>query len=136
MDHCFTYGSLMCEDIFTAVTGLVLRPEAAVLEGYARHPVIGTDYPGVRRRDGARVPGRLYRNVSPAGVAYLDRFEGDEYRRERLEVTLCDGHTVAAWVYVFDTAQGHRLDAGPWDFEHFLREGKARFLLRHPPAPL
>jgi len=136
MAHCFTYGSLMCEDIFTLVTGLEIVADPATLTGYSRHPVIGTDYPGIRTADGARVHGMLYRNVPPQGLSRLDQFEGEEYLREAVEVHLADGSAESAWVYVFHPSHQHRLAPGSWDFEHFLSEGKARFLLRHPPAPL
>ena len=133
---CFTYGSLMCEDIFAAVSGMTLRPHPARLSGFSRHPVIGTDYPGIRHNDEASVPGQLYFGVSALALERLDRFEGDEYQREEVAVTLDDGRTEDAWVYVFDPRQHHRLDAGAWDFDRFLRHGKARFLRRHPPAPI
>jgi len=136
MAHCFTYGSLMCEDIFTAVTGLVMRPEPARLDGYSRHPVIGTDYPGIRPTGHAHVPGMLYRDVPAVGLSRLDHFEGDEYVRESVEVRLDNGTMETAWVYVFHPGQHHRLAPEAWDFDHFLVEGKTRFLKRHPPAPL
>jgi len=136
MNHCFTYGSLMCEDIFTAVTGLETTGIEARLDGYSRHPVIGTDYPGIRLATTATVPGRLYVDLPPLAMERLDRFEGEEYRREAVIVTLADGRRSDAWVYVFATEQHHRLDAGPWDFDQFLRTGKTRFMQRHPPAPL
>ncbi len=135
LNACFTYGTLMCEDIFAAVTGMVLRPHPARLCGFSRHPVIGTDYPGIRHNDDANVLGQLYFDLSPHALERLDRFEGDEYHREQVAVTREDGRTEDAWVYVFDTRQHHRLDAGPWDFDHFLQHGKARFLRRHLPAP-
>jgi len=136
MNHCFTYGSLMCEDIFTAVTGLEATGIEARLDGYSRHPVIGADYPGIRLAAAASVPGRLYIDLPALAIERLDRFEGDEYRRETVSVILADGSRSDAWVYVFDTTQHHRLGDTAWDFERFLRTGKAQFMQRHPPAPL
>jgi len=136
MAHCFTYGSLMCEDIFGLVTGLSMQGVPARLEGYSRHPVIDADYPGIRTALGAHVPGILYRDVPTLGLDRLDQFESTEYLRETVQVSLDDGTIESAWVYVFHPDQLGRLAAGDWDFEHFLAEGKARFLQRHPPAPL
>lgn len=136
MNHCFTYGSLMCEDIFAAVTGLDTRGVDARLDGYSRHPVIGTDYPAIRLTAAASVPGRLYFDLTPGAIERLDRFEGDEYRREVVKITLADGSHCDAWVYVFDTTQHHRLGEAAWDFDRFLRTGKARFMQRHPPTSL
>jgi gamma-glutamylcyclotransferase (GGCT)/AIG2-like uncharacterized protein YtfP len=136
LNTCFTYGSLMCEDIFAAVTGLDARGVDARLDGYSRHPVIGTDYPGIRLATASSVPGRLYFDLPPLAIERLDRFEGDEYRREAVSVVLADGSQSDAWVYVFDSAQHQRLGDTAWDFDRFLRSGKAQFMQRHPPAPL
>ncbi len=66
-DHCFTYGSLMCEDIMGAVCATApLTPVPARLEGFRRAPVLGAEYPGMvpaagGLRDGSRtcaVPSR------------------------------------------------------------------------------
>ena len=46
--HCFTYGSLMCEDIMGAVCAAApLTPLPARLAGYRRTPVLGAEYPGM-----------------------------------------------------------------------------------------
>jgi gamma-glutamylcyclotransferase (GGCT)/AIG2-like uncharacterized protein YtfP len=131
---CFTYGSLMCEDIFRAVTGQSCPSEPARLDGYRRHPVRGEDYPGIRPATGARINGVLYLNITPKTLARLDAFEGTLYRRESVEVHTNDGAAVSAWVYVFHPARIHRLGDGGWDAEHFVRHGKARFMGRHFPT--
>lgn len=126
--HCFTYGSLMCEDIMSAVCGTpCTRHQAATLADHRRHPVIGQEYPGMVRTAGSSVAGVLYLDLPPAAWPRLDAFEGEEYTRERVEVTLPDGCSVTAWTYVFKPQYASRLAAGDWDFEHFLRHGKARF---------
>jgi gamma-glutamylcyclotransferase (GGCT)/AIG2-like uncharacterized protein YtfP len=125
--HCFTYGSLMCDDIMAAVAGAPLAAVPARLDGYRRAPVLGADYPGMRPVAGARVEGRLYLDLPDAAWPRLDAFEGDEYRREQVQVELADGCRVAAWSYVFKPEHAARLGAGEWDFERFLATGKARF---------
>ena len=45
--HCFTYGSLMCDDIMAKVAGTPLAATPARLDGYRRSPVIGEAYPGM-----------------------------------------------------------------------------------------
>lgn len=131
---CFTYGSLMCEDIFRAVAGPPGRTEPATLAGYRRHPVRGADYPGIRPADDATVDGMLYHGVSAIALARLDAFEGAQYRREAVEVRTAGGAVVAAWVYVFHPAHVHRLGGGDWDAAAFMRHGKARFLRRYRPT--
>lgn len=128
MSHCFTYGSLMCEDIMSAVSGAHSRCQPATLEGYARHPVRGETYPGIVAVPACAVAGVLYFGLPAAAWPRLDRFEGEEYERRQVEVALADGRRVPAWTYVFRTACAHRLAEGEWDFARFLRSGKARFM--------
>lgn len=127
-DACFTYGTLMFEDIFAAVTGLVRAPHCARLDGYARHPVRGQLYPGIRPAPGGHVDGRLYVDITPDVLTRLDGFEGSDYVRETLEVTIDDCTRVRAWAYVFKPASYHRLEPGPWDADRFRATGKDRFM--------
>lgn len=126
--HCFTYGSLMCEDIMSAVCGTpCTRHEPATLAGHRRHPVIGQHYPGMVPAVGNTVSGVLYLDLPPSAWPRLDAFEGEEYTRERITARLADGRSVTAWTYVFKPRYEDRLATGDWDFEDFLRHGKARF---------
>lgn len=126
--HCFTYGSLMCPDIMAAVAGSAHRSVPATLSGYRRSPVLGQAYPGIRPDPDHRVAGVLYFDVSAPAWQRLDAFEGEEYERERVIVTLDEGVALEAWVYVYRPRFAHRLGAGEWDYERFLRTGKARFM--------
>lgn len=127
-EHCFTYGSLMCEDIMSAVCGTpCTRHAPATLAEHRRHPVIGQHYPGMVPAPGSAVRGVLYLDLPSSAWPRLDAFEGEEYTRERVTVTLADGRSVTAWTYVFKPQYASRLVAGDWDFEHFLLHGKARF---------
>lgn len=126
--HCFTYGSLMCADIMAAVSGVSSRSAPARLDGYRRRPVIGQCYPGMRPEAGHAVSGVLYFDVPPAAWPRLDRFEGREYERRRVEVVLGDGSRASAWTYVFRASHASRLGSGEWDFETFLRADKAAFV--------
>lgn len=128
ISSCFTYGSLMCEDIMSAVCGTACTRHApAVLADHRRHPVIGQHYPGMVCAAGSTVQGVLYLDLPAAAWPRLDAFEGEEYERGRVDVSLADGRTVAAWTYLFKPRYAARLAAGDWDFDRFLRHGKARF---------
>lgn len=129
-DICFAYGSLMCEDIMSAVAGMPLRGERAVLCGFIRHPVRDEDYPGAVPEEQGQVDGMIYRGLNDAAWARLDRFEGEMYERRIVRVR-SGADEAAAWIYVFRPEYGHRLLPGDWSFERFLQEGKARFLQRY-----
>ncbi len=125
--HCFTYGSLMCDDIMANVAGTPLAATPARLDGYRRSPVIGEAYPGMVSMVGEAVEGVLYLDLPDSAWPRLDAFEGDEYRREQVPVRLADGRVEMAWTYVFRPEYAARLGVGEWDFERFLVTGKARF---------
>lgn len=129
-DACFTYGSLMCDDIMSAVAGMPARGEPAVLEQYGRHPVRDEDYPGMMPDAAGRVAGVLYRGLGEDALARLDRFEGEMYERRLVRVAAGAGH-IEAWTYVFRAEFAHLLMAGDWSYEAFLNEGKARFMQRY-----
>ena len=128
---CFTYGSLMSEDIMSAVSGVRSAHCSATLDGYCRHPVIGAEYPGMVARAGHQVRGVLYLDLPPAAWPRLDRFEGGEYERRMVEVALADGSLEPAWTYVFRDDLAARLGEGDWDYARFLREGKRRFVAEY-----
>ena len=127
-DHCFTYGSLMCDDIMGAVCAAApLSPLPARLAGFRRAPVIGVEYPGMVPAADGLVEGVLYLDLPATAWPRLDAFEGDEYQRSEVEVELAGGRRLMAWTYVFKPEYAERLGEGEWDFQRFLETGKARF---------
>ena len=79
---------------------------------------------------GARLTA-LYRDVDAAAWARLDAFEGPEYERADIVVTLADGATLPAQAYRFRAEFLPRLLPGDWDADAFGREGRARFMARY-----
>lgn len=125
--HCFTYGSLMCEQIMAAVCGMKLMSAPARLEDYSRHPIRDQDYPGMIPARGGEVRGVLYQNVPPLALARLDAFEGAQYERTTVRVKLADGRAIEAETYVFRPEHAALLLPGEWDYPRFLSEGRLRF---------
>lgn len=129
--HVFTYGSLMCADIMQAASGGLPKSSPARLDGFSRHPVAGEDYPGIRPNAGHSVAGLLYLDVAPHQLARLDVFEGMQYERQEVHVTLDGGLTCTACAYVFKPDFVHLLAPGEWDFDAFLAAGHGRFRARY-----
>ncbi|KQW52319.1 hypothetical protein ASD88_01470 [Pelomonas sp. Root662] len=121
----------MWADIMARVCGSEFTSEPASLSDHTRRPVHGQDYPGLQPLPVGVVPGRLYRDVDAVALARLDVFEGDEYERIGVIVTLADGSTLSAQVYRFRAGFADRLLPGDWDAEAFGREGRARFVARY-----
>ncbi len=110
----FVYGSLLFDDVFRAVTGTSAPHEPAVLEGFARYRVRDATYPAIVREAAARTEGVVYANLDARAIAALDRFEGDMYTRERVEVVRADGTRWSIETYVFADHLHHLLEPHPW----------------------
>lgn len=118
--HIFTYGSLMFAQVWQRVVRGDYGCAPARLDDYARFAIAGETYPGMIAQPGAKVAGVLYFDVAPPDIAALDAFEGDEYRREAVRVTLETGETVEAGSYLYLLPQ--KLSDSPWLPEAFQME--------------
>jgi len=131
MNHCFTYGSLMCPDIMNDVCGSAFEGHNAQLTGYNRFSIRDEHYPGMiaceRPSTDCAVQGVVYLNVTPMALKRLDEFEGEMYQRQTVEVFLADGKTITAQTYVIRPDFIDVLEDEPWSFEAFLKTGKPLF---------
>ena len=127
MANLFTYGTLMCEDIMYDVTGHHLSSEPATLRGYGRRSVIGEHYPAIMSDSEATVVGLIYWNLPSSAWDRLDRFEGEMYERHHVTVELNNRTTLSAEAYIIHPDFLNRLDQSDWDFDDFIRNGKANF---------
>ncbi|KKF96466.1 AIG2-like family protein [Ceratocystis platani] len=111
----FFYGTLMVPEVFFTVTLNTASPPKAlsdlyafcpaVLKDHARHRVVHEDYPGV--------------------IAEQDLFEGPEYQRQSVSVTVLDKNgkevkEVKTNTYIFIDA--NLLEKREWDIEEFKSE--------------
>ncbi|MBD3669767.1 MAG: gamma-glutamylcyclotransferase [Gammaproteobacteria bacterium] len=119
LSDVFVYGTLIFSKIITAVLGKAFDGETAKLHDFAAYKVIGESYPGLWRLDGVSAEGVLYHGMSKEDLAKLDRYEGEEYQREIMEVETEDGCRHRAWVYMYRPAYIHLLSEIPWSAEHF-----------------
>lgn len=110
--------------MFGQIWGRVVRGEyastPAIAHGHARYAIREETYPGMVAQPGASVEGVLYCDVAPNDVAALDAFEGVEYRRETIPVTLPGGETVLADTYIYLLPE--KLSESPWLPEAFQME--------------
>eukprot|EP00978_Attheya_sp_CCMP212_P008537 scaffold20005_cov55-Attheya_sp.AAC.8 len=87
-----------------------------------------------------RVKGRLLQDLNPNEMKVLDWFEGDEYQRTPITVTLCDGEdkkhdgmllldqVVETQVYLWANPLSELNLQGTWDFEAFEEEHVENYL--------
>jgi gamma-glutamylcyclotransferase (GGCT)/AIG2-like uncharacterized protein YtfP len=127
MKHLFAYGTLMCDEIMREISGHTPESTNAVLRDYSRHAIKGEHYPGIQYSPDSSVQGILYRDISTYGWRRLDRFEGDMYARNNVQVELATGEILRAETYVIRNAFIHCLETSAWDFEEFLSQRKRHF---------
>ncbi len=72
------------------------------------------------RQDGSSVDGVLYLDVDDADVDALDRFEGDDYRRETVTLACADGVPRDGDTYVYLPLE--RLEGHPWEPSAFAMD--------------
>ncbi len=109
------------------VSGYSLAYVRGILKGYSRRAVRGEQYPAIFPDREGRVVGVVYLNVPDSAWDRLDRFEGDMYAREIVPIEVYEGETLSASAYVVRPQFIHLLDGSEWDFNEFLRTGKANF---------
>lgn len=156
MSHtAFFYGTLMAPPVLhrviwgsqsppTPAHASLLSTRPAILHAHQRRHVRGADYPAVV--PGApenTVRGTLVTGLTDGDIWRLDIFEGDEYERRDVRVRALEsegrsgdaeqgdgeGEEVATQTYIW-TAGEQRLEAGEWDFEHFVKQKMGRWVGR------
>lgn len=128
--HVFTYGSLMFAPVWQRVVRGDYAGIEATLQDHARFALIDALYPGMVALKGHAVVGTLYCEVSAGDLSALDRFEGDEYQRCRVQVELANTKKIWAQTYLFLPHQ--RLSEQPWNPANFAL---ANFLNAFLPRP-
>ena len=127
MQNLFAYGTLMCEDIMRKVSGHCLPHVPGILTGYIRRCVRGESYPALVSHNRGRVEGVLYLNIPISAWDRLDRFEGELYVRQLVQVELRDKTMLKAATYIIRPKFRNYLKQSDWNFAEFLRKDKTRF---------
>ena len=151
MEHkAFFYGTLMAPPVLcriirgppsSSTTNDIasLRVRPAILHAYKRHRVKNKKYPAILPGDmHSSVQGMLVEGLTATDIWRLDLYEGPEYTREKVSVSLVRGesdgtpplhsHNMLNWegeveanAYVW-TDDADKLEPGEWDLADFIRE--------------
>ena len=119
----------------------LLTIQPALLPHYRRHKVRGCDYPAIMATSssfptsssaetgaGDCVRGTYVTGLTDGDIWRLDIFEGDEYKRKRVQVRVLEtGEEVEAETYVWIAGRA-RLEEEEWDFGEFVREKMGRWV--------
>lgn len=125
-DLIFVYGTLMSHTGTPKARQLMAEADSLGPATIAGRLYRIDWYPGLVAGDG-RVQGEVFRLRTPAAsLVWLDAYEGivlgdagsnrNEYERVRRPVTLADGRTIEAWVYLYlrDTSTATPVADGRW----------------------
>lgn len=118
-DSLFTYGTLMCQDIFHLVAGHIPASAPARLDGYSRRALKERVYPALIPCNGMATEGILYTGIDAGTFLKLDTYEGEMYSRPRIFVS-CKGIVVSAFTYVLKPELHYLAEQYDWNFNHFL----------------
>jgi gamma-glutamylcyclotransferase (GGCT)/AIG2-like uncharacterized protein YtfP len=131
--HVFTYGTLMFPEVWRAVVGKQYETVAATAAGFEIYYVRDAVYPGIIAAAHGSVTGLIYFNVDAESLARLDIFEGEDYRRQQIQVTRSDnGQILQADAYVIPPANRQLLTNEPWSAQEFAARGELnRFVARY-----
>lgn len=131
MHTLFAYGTLMIEEIMESVTGRVFTGTDAVLKGHVRYRIRDVLYPGIAKKEGSRVRGKVYRNIDDETMSRLDAFEDDVYERVAVEVVGNDGTRIDAFTYRVRDDHSSFLTEEEWDPEEFREKHMRSFVERY-----
>ena len=120
----------MAPEVMQAVTGKSFTSSAGILPNHVRHRLRGRVYPGIVRCAHRFVHGRVYHGVDSHALALLDIFEGDEYRRLRVNVAVVGGKQTTAYAYVIRPCYVKLFTRDDWDIEAFVKNDLRLYLQR------
>jgi|GEM_PF-3655614 len=125
----FVYGTLRIPSVLTALLGqkqISSRP--AILNSVKRLCIQKEVYPGlVEGAWGSLVKGDLLFGLSRQDEELLDRFEGEEYQKERRWARDTSGCFHECSVYVFKYMYRYRLENKIWESNFLTKEKLALF---------
>lgn len=129
--NVFTYGSLMFPEVWQRVVRGNYASRKAYVSGMRRFAVKDELYPAVvEGKVEDRVDGVLYGGLNESDLMLLDVFEGDQYVRQTVTVTLEGGETAQAEVYVFKAQFRNLLEGRDWDAGQFGLQYLQEFIQR------
>jgi gamma-glutamylcyclotransferase (GGCT)/AIG2-like uncharacterized protein YtfP len=127
--NIFAYGTLMFEQVWLAVAGMLHKNKKASLIHLKRMSLRGEVYPVLIAGDkNDRVDGVLFFNINRETLAKLDTFEGPQYERREIEVITIDDKILPACTYILKKEFYHIISEKVWDPEHFEKNQLDLFL--------
>ena len=125
-DSVFFFGTLMHHEVLETVLDRRVADhettEPAILHGWRRERAASASYPVLVPDAGSSVEGRLLHRPSERCILRINHFEDEEYRADRVTVSI--GHTrLTAWVFLpLDHVAMMRPSGEPWHLDQWARD--------------
>ena len=126
--HLFFYGTLMCPEVYEAITGKPLEAESATLSHFKIYSLQNRVYPGIIPSQDSEVKG-LVTIADQETLDRLDYFEGEEYTRTLVEVIDTKKQLMKAWTYILKVSHYSLAQEEGWDYEKFVKVHLENYLL-------
>ena len=127
--NLFVYGSLMFDVVWQRIARTSNPTLPATAQGWSVRSLRDVSYPGlIPAPHDSLASGLLRSNVSPIALARLDAFEGPDYLRQLIAITMPDGATSSAWAWIVSPAARHLVLPDPWDPDRFARDSLTDFI--------
>ena len=123
MSNLFVYGTLMFEPVIRELVETMPIHRVAEAHDVARLQFRDRDYPGLIESPGENVSGLLFTGLQPEVLEVFDRFEGSDYERRNVRLTV---GTAEAY-FVRDACRDQLSDIR-WDPEAFQRDKLESYL--------
>ncbi|XP_075506050.1 AIG2-like protein D [Primulina tabacum] len=119
MTNVFVYGSLISDDVVSALLSRVPPSHPAILPNYHRFSIKERVYPAIIPVENKKVVGKVLIGITPPELYILDTFEDAEYERKTVDVLLNDSsEKLQVETYVWQNKTDPNL-YGEWDFEEW-----------------
>ena len=135
MEHAlFAYGTLQLPEVMEKILGRSVQGAPAVLMDYRSGLVARANFPGIVPHLGEAVSGTRLTGFTLDDLQALDLYEGELYRRIRVNVCMQDTPNVLkqSWVYCMAPWAHSRVTNTPWTIEWYREFGvKGRLTYRY-----
>ena len=126
--NLFAYGTLIFPEVTEIVLGRVPPSEPALLRNFERKKIRGECFPAIYQREGARVNGLLFRELSEKDFKILDYFEAELYERREVSLKLNGARTEKVYTYIISKDSGSYLVPEDWSESHFRENSLTSYL--------
>jgi gamma-glutamylcyclotransferase (GGCT)/AIG2-like uncharacterized protein YtfP len=129
----FVYGTLRHRPLIEGLVGATVPSRPAMLGGHRLAVLRDRPYPGLIAEPGSVAEGAIV-TVDDHGLAVLDDFEGPEYTRTAVSVSLDDGSSVDAETYLLTGSSRRLVEPGVWRLDGFVAGAAEAWVRRATPG--